>query len=301
MAARLTLGPNLFNWVPDRWRDAYFRIADEAPLDVVYLGEVVCAKRWPFFAPHLPEVIARLEAAGKEVVLSTLALVMGERDLALVRELCAQDERRVEANDVAAIGLLGGRPHVVGPYVNVYNEGTLAYLAAKGARRLVVAPEVPARTLGVLAAAGLAEIEVQVFGRWPLALSARCYHARSRGLAKDGCRYVCGEDADGMEVFTLEGEPFLAVNGTQTLSHASANLAGEIGALAAMGVSHLRLSPQAVDMVAVARLFRDLSDGRTEAPEAMARLAELAPELPFANGFFFGREGRALAEGPVPV
>ncbi len=48
----LTLGPVLFNWAPERWRDFYFRIADEAPLDIVYLGEVVCFKRAPLFGPH---------------------------------------------------------------------------------------------------------------------------------------------------------------------------------------------------------------------------------------------------------
>jgi len=30
--SELTLGPVLFNWQPERWRDFYFRIADEAPV-----------------------------------------------------------------------------------------------------------------------------------------------------------------------------------------------------------------------------------------------------------------------------
>ena len=37
----LTLGPLLFNWKLERRRDFYFRVADEAPVDCVYLGEVV--------------------------------------------------------------------------------------------------------------------------------------------------------------------------------------------------------------------------------------------------------------------
>ncbi|HUI94161.1 MAG TPA: U32 family peptidase, partial [Xanthobacteraceae bacterium] len=36
----LTLGPVLFNWPADRWRDFYVRIADEAPVDRVCVGEV---------------------------------------------------------------------------------------------------------------------------------------------------------------------------------------------------------------------------------------------------------------------
>ena len=62
---KLTLGPVLFNWSPEDWRDFYFRTADEAPLHVVSVGEVVCAKRLPFFAPYLPAVVERLSAAGQ--------------------------------------------------------------------------------------------------------------------------------------------------------------------------------------------------------------------------------------------
>ena len=47
----LTLGPNLFNWAPETWRDFYFRIADEAPVAVVYLGETICSKRAPLARP----------------------------------------------------------------------------------------------------------------------------------------------------------------------------------------------------------------------------------------------------------
>ena len=32
--SELTLGPVLFNWEPERWRDFYFRIADEAPVEI---------------------------------------------------------------------------------------------------------------------------------------------------------------------------------------------------------------------------------------------------------------------------
>ena len=59
----LTLGPLLFNWKPERRRDFYFRVADEAPVDCVYLGEVVCSKREPFFVDDLPAIAERLAAA----------------------------------------------------------------------------------------------------------------------------------------------------------------------------------------------------------------------------------------------
>ena len=51
-AGCVTLGPVLFNWDPETWRDFYFRIADETPVATVYIGETVCSKRAPLIEPH---------------------------------------------------------------------------------------------------------------------------------------------------------------------------------------------------------------------------------------------------------
>ena len=37
---QLSLGPVLDNWAPERWRDFYFRIADEAPVSMYELFEI---------------------------------------------------------------------------------------------------------------------------------------------------------------------------------------------------------------------------------------------------------------------
>lgn len=291
----VTLGPVLFHWPPDTWRDFYFRIADEAPVDAVAIGEVVCSKRMPFLAGHLPAVIERLRTAGKQVLLASLALPTLARERRAIAELAAADLALVEANDVTALPSLAGRPHAIGPFVNVYNEGTAAWLAARGAVRICLPPELPAGSIAAIARAVAPEVAIEVFafGRIPLAISARCYHARAHGLHKDNCRFVCGEDPDGIAVETLDGEPFLAVNGLQTLSHAAMNLAGDVALLAEAGVSALRLSPQSCDMVAVARGFRDVLDGRCEPPVLRATLTRLLPGIPFANGFLHGRPGAA--------
>jgi collagenase-like PrtC family protease len=292
----LTLGPVLFNWAPERLRDFYFRIADEADVDTVCVGEVVCSKRTPFFTPFLPEVIERLSAAGKEVVLSSLALIMTERELEQARDLAGAEDILVEANDMSVAAMLAGRPFAVGPLVNVYNEGTLAYLEGLGATRVALPAEVSAEVIGTLAAAAKADIEVQAFGRLPLAVSARCYAARARNLSKDSCQYICAEDPDGMPVDTLDDEAFLAVNGTQTMSWHYMNLAGDLPRLAAMGVRRFRLWPQQADMVAVAGVFRGVLAGATDTAAADARLAELCPGAEFANGYLHGREGHLFVE-----
>jgi collagenase-like PrtC family protease len=295
MTAKLTLGPLLFNWALEKWRDFYFRIADEALVDSVCLGEVVCAKRAPLTGPMLTDVIARLEAGGKEVIHSTGALIMDDDDMERVRAIAAEPGHFVEANDISAVALLGGRPHAIGPFVNVYNEGTLAYLARLGATRVSLPAELPGASLAVLAKTTPVELEVQVFGRLPLALSARCYHARAHNLHKDGCQYVCGEDPDGMAVETLDGEPLFVVNGTQTLSYTYCNLLGELEALIAAGIGRFRLSPQDIDMVAVAQIFRRVLDGREEPLAGFHRLGGFAGAIPFSNGFYYGGEGVKLA------
>ena len=293
-SAKLTLGPILFNWPAETWRDFYFRIADEAPVDIVYLGEVVCSKRAPFFEPYLPEVAERLHGAGKEVVWSTLALIVSEREMDAVRALAAAPDILVEANDISCVALLAGRPHVVGPFVNVYNEATMTCLVGRGAARVVLSNELSARALAALAKAAGAELEVQVFGRLPLAISVRCYHARAHNLHKDGCQYVCADDPDGMALETLDGEAFLAVNGTQTMSYTCCNLVLELDRLLKMGIGCFRLWPHSTDMVAVTRIFRGVLDGRDDAAAARSRLARLANVAPFANGFYHGQEGARL-------
>src|SRR5690606_19292641 len=98
----LTLGPLFFHWPPDRLRDFYNRIADEAPVERVHLGEVVCGKRMPFSDPVWPELIERLERGGKEVVLSTLAAPTTVRERRSIADLCTGD-RMVEINDITAL------------------------------------------------------------------------------------------------------------------------------------------------------------------------------------------------------
>ena len=298
----LTLGPVLFNWQPERWRDFYFQVADEAPVDTVYVGEIVCSKRAPFYAEHIPTVIERLAAAGKEVVLSTPALVTTDRERTAVRELIEAADYRLEANDIGALAYLAGKPHDIGPLVNVYNEATLAWMAGNGATRICLPPELTREALRALAGEAAKQsvaLEVMVFGRLPLAISARCYHARAHGLHKDGCQFVCNQDDDGMRVDTLDGEAFLAVNGTQTLSYTYNALLSELSELSAMGINRFRLSPHSMDMVAVARLYRALLDGTLSAAEARARLAEMVGAAPLSNGFYQGREGAAMVLGEM--
>ena len=289
---QLALGPVLYNWAPERWRDFYFRVADEAPVDVVSVGEIVCSKRSPFFAPYLPVVIERLRDAGKQVLLGSLILVSQRRERRQTADLAAMQDVLIEVNDLTCLRSIAGRSHAVGSFVNIYNEASAAFHAQRGATRICLPPELPIQSVAAIAAA-LPDIAIEVFafGRVPLAISARCYHARVHKLTKDNCRFVCEKDPDGLVLRTLEQEDFLTINGVQTLSYSCVNLLGDTEALREAAVGALRLSPQDCDMVEVAKTFRDVLDGRDDAEGGSWRLARLYPDVPFSNGFLHGVAG----------
>jgi collagenase-like PrtC family protease len=290
-ALKITIGPVPFLWSGEKWRDFYYRIAESGHVDAVTLGEVVCSKRDHFTRPFLPQVVERLTAAGKSVALASLALVTQEREAAQTRRLAA-DAPLAEANDLSALRLLGGKPHLVGPFVNVYNSATASLLARRGASRICLGPELPARSIGsIIAGAPEVDYEIIAFGRLPLAISARCAHARAKGHTKDNCQFVCGEETDGLDVDTLDGQPFLTVNGVQTMSRYCQVLLADMPALAASGITHLRLSPQDCDMVVVAEIYADVRDDRISVGEGMAKLRQVYPQAPFSNGFFHGLAG----------
>ncbi len=304
MKSQLTLSPILFHWNADKKLDFYAQIADEAPVDVVYLGEVICSKRTPFFEKHYDEVAERLTRGGKKVVFSTLAEVMLKRERNMMAGFCDLEDYELEINDSSALWHLEGKPFRVGSYMNVYNEDTMAYLAKLGATHFSLPPELPATSVEIMVQKARqlgVTIEVQVFGRVSLALSARCYHARAHNRIKDNCQFVCEEDEDGMPLKTLNQEEFLTVNGIQTLSHSYLNLLGELEGMKKMGLTHYRLVPHTQDMVAVAHIFREALDNPVCFESSSEKLAALGIPAPFSNGFWHGQPGHHWLRGADQV
>ena len=291
----LTVGPIAFFWSADQIR-AFYRMLADTPVQRVVIGEWVCSKRLPFWQHEIPAAVELLQAAGKEVALSTLTLITLKRERRQTAELFASG-LPVEIADLGALKHLPeGTPFWVGPTVNVYNEGTLEWLAAKGAGRICLPPELPLGSVARLARAGRdagVAVEVWGHGRAPLAISGRCYHARLHDRAKDSCQFVCAEDPDGRTVETLEGAPFLTVNGVQTLSYTHMTVARQVDALREAGVAALRLSPQPGDFAAVTRLYAQLLAGGLSAQDALADLRRIQPGAIFAQGFLEARPGAA--------
>lgn len=291
---KLSLGPILYYWERERVLDFYAEVADW-PVEIVTLGETVCSKRRALRLEDWVAIADRLRAAGKEVVLTTLALVEAESELSMMRRIIGNDQYAVEANDAAALGMLAARTNaafVAGPSLNVYNGETLAVLGGLGARRWVFPVELSREILSALHARrppGM-ETEVLVFGRLPLALSARCFTARAHDLPKDLCGFRCRDYPDGLPLATREGKRFLTLNGIQTQSGSSSNLARAVPVMQEMGIEVARLSPQSTGMATVVQRFRDLLDGRLSPEEAEQAVAACLDGDP-CNGYWYGQPG----------
>jgi collagenase-like PrtC family protease len=245
---KLSLGPILFYWSKQEIYEFYERAA-ELPVDIIYLGETVCSKRRSLNTQEWFDLAVRLsEQSGKQVVLSTLALLEAESELKTLRRICENGRFSVEANDMGAVQILSQKqlPFVTGPSINIYNAVTLQHLASKGLTRWVMPLELGKQTLQQMQQQRPAKVETEVFchGRMPLTLSARCFTARSHNLPKDNCQLKCIDYPDGRLLSTQDGEALLAINGIQTVSAKSCNLLPEVAELKHLQVDILRISPQ---------------------------------------------------------
>lgn len=289
----ITVGPNQFFWQADKWEALYSDLSN-APVNRIVIGEVVCSKRLPFYQDRIPRTVENIIASGKEVALTSLGLVTLKRERKQTAEL-AEMGVEIEINDLTGLAYLPeGAAFSVGPLVNVYNESTLAWLASCGARRICLPPELPISSVATLAATGAklgVDIEVWGHGRVPLAISGRCYHARLHGRTKDNCRFACEDDPDGLDVQTLDAQPFLAMNGVQTLSDSYSSVALQMDKLTEAGVSSIRLSPQSNGFVRLCREYRRLMDDEQTTVAFIEAISKQEPGIRLSDGFLTGKSG----------
>ena len=290
---RLSLGPLHYFWPAERVR-AFYAAARDWPLQVVYLGEVVCSKRRQLRGADWLSLAHALRESGKQVVFSSLTLIESESELSSLKRLVDNGEFMIEANDLSAVQLCreSRLPFVGGPTLNVYSQKTLAMLQEDGLQRWVPGVEQGEQQIEAIMNAlrsegrPLPELEVQAWGRLPLAWSARCFTARAHDLGKDDCGFRCLDDEQGLPLHTREGETLLRINGIQVQGAEVADLGPQLPSLRRLGVDCLRLLPHAFDMGPVIEHFALALRGR-----------QPPPRLGAANGYWSGAAGRASRAG----
>jgi collagenase-like PrtC family protease len=269
---RLSLGPILFFW-PRQTVEDFYRQQVNSSVEVIYLGETVCAKRRNLKPADWIELARELAASGKQIVLSTLALIEAGSDLSAIRRLCQNGELLVEANDIGAVQLMADQklPFVAGPSLNIYNAYTLNTLYRQGMQRWVMPVELNAEVLAdILSDAesvGIGdriETEVFSFGHLPLAYSARCFTARFHNIPKDHCEFVCQDYPEGLPMDTQEGTEFFNINGIQTQSGRIQHLLPYWRQMRELGVDLMRISPLAQHTAEIIARYSQVLEGETD-------------------------------------
>lgn len=266
---KYSLGAVQWYW-PHQALQAFYQAAADSSAEIVYLGESVCSKRRATKYADWMAMARELAAAGKQVVLSTLALLQSPSEVTELKRYVDNGEFLIEASDFGAVSLAheAGLPFVAGHALNIYNAVTLELLLKMGMTRWCMPVELSRDWLvniltqcDELRIRGQFEVEVMSYGYLPLAYSARCFTARSEDRSKDDCQTCCINYPHGRLLHTQDDRQVFVLNGIQTMSGYCYNLGNELASMEGL-VDIVRLSPQGIETLQTLDRFRANEQGR---------------------------------------
>ena len=135
---KYSLGPVLWYWPKETLEDFYQQAATSSA-DVIYLGEAVCSKRRATKVGDWLEMAKSLAGSGKQIVLSTLALVQASSELGELKRYVENGEFLIEASDLGVVNMCAERKlpfvagHAFGDAENIAQTGHDALVYASGA------------------------------------------------------------------------------------------------------------------------------------------------------------------------
>ncbi|MBN3152526.1 U32 family peptidase, partial [Pectobacterium brasiliense] len=233
------------------------------------LGETVCSKRRLMKVADWFNVAREVANSGKQVVISTLALLQAPSELTELKRYVENGEFLLEANDLGAVNIAAERnlPFVAGHALNCYNAYTLRVLHKQGMVRWCMPVELSRDWLqnllnqcDELGFRHQFEVEVLSYGHLPLAYSARCFTARSEDRPKDECETCCLSYPQGRKMLSQENQQVFVLNGIQTQSGYCYNLGNELTSMQDL-VDIVRLSPSDISTPAMLDKFRANEQG----------------------------------------
>lgn len=260
---KYALGAVLYYWSKTDI-ETFYQAAASSSADIIYLGENVCTKRREMKVGDWLALAKDVAASGKQVVISTLALLQAPSELNELKRYVENGEFLLEANDLGAVNMAAerGLPFVAGHALNCYNAYTLRILHRQGMMRWCMPVELShdwlANVLQQCEELGFRnqfEVEVLSYGHLPLAYSARCFTARSEDRAKDECETCCIKYPQGRPVLSQEEQQVFILNGIQTQSGYCYNLGNDLISMQGL-VDIVRLSPQGMETLGVIDQFR---------------------------------------------
>ncbi|EPC1625330.1 U32 family peptidase [Yersinia enterocolitica] len=260
---KYALGAVLYYW-PKTDIETFYQAAASSSADIIYLGENVCTKRREMKVGDWLALAKDVAASGKQVVISTLALLQAPSELNELKRYVENGDFLLETNDLGAVNMAAerGLPFVAGHALNCYNAYTLRILHRQGMMRWCMPVELSrdwlANVLQQCEELGFRnqfEVEVLSYGHLPLAYSARCFTARSEDRAKDECETCCIKYPQGRPVLSQEDQQVFILNGIQTQSGYCYNLGNDLISMQGL-VDIVRLSPQGMETLGVIDQFR---------------------------------------------